>query len=105
MHESGSASRRGVRAPGALPSPHAGALLLPIAPLTFPHCLSSTTQDKNPDNKEAANAKFKEISEAYEVGPCDIGIQKPYAPNRTPGSEPGPYPHPGSQPLSRSQPR
>jgi hypothetical protein len=25
--------------------------------------------DKNPDNRERATARFKEISEAYEVGP------------------------------------
>lgn len=30
-------------------------------------------QDKNPDNREAAEAKFKDISEAYEVGICPSG--------------------------------
>jgi hypothetical protein len=37
-----------------------------------PRCCS--LQDKNKDNREAAEAKFKDISEAYEVGSILGGV-------------------------------
>ncbi len=33
-------------------------------------CSYHALQDKNPDNRDAASAKFKDISEAYEVRCC-----------------------------------
>ena len=40
---------------------------MPAFFLPLSACLPACLQDKNPDNKEASEKKFKEVSEAYEV--------------------------------------
>ncbi len=41
--------------------------LVKLAGISLSHDKYLHPQDKNPDNRAAAEAKFKEISEAYEV--------------------------------------